>query len=158
MYRYYLAILTTWKHILILLSNYSILSMCALFGPETVMDVCGCVFAIGQEPKPQGFNRSSHLGIHKQTNTYWSITRSETVFYHFKLAESGNYEAFVVVHYCQLHLIQPQILTNKPDKVTIITSCCRDTQLILAALHRHTPQSGIFRIKQMLALCYYLNP
>ena len=65
---------------------------------------------------PSG-NRSSHLGIHKQTNACWSIHRSQTVFIHFKIsikyAESGNYEAFVVVHCYQLQLIQPQILTNK---------------------------------------------
>ena len=35
-----------------------------------------------------------------------------------KYAESGNYEAFVVVHYCQLQLIQPQILTNKQERET----------------------------------------
>ena len=29
-------------------------------------------------------NRSSHLGIHKQANTCWSIPISQTVFYHFK--------------------------------------------------------------------------
>ena len=34
-----------------------------------------------------------------------------------KSAESGNYEAFVVVHYFQLQLIRPQILYNKQDKV-----------------------------------------
>ena len=33
-----------------------------------------------------------------------------------KSAES--YEAFVVVLYCQFYLVQPQILTNKQDKVT----------------------------------------
>ena len=43
-----------------------------------------------------------------------------------KPTESGNYKAFVVVHFCQLHLIQPQIITNKQDKVIIITSFCRD--------------------------------
>ena len=37
-----------------------------------------------------------------------------------KSADSGNYEAFFVVHFCQLQLIQPQILTNKLDRVTII--------------------------------------
>ena len=30
-------------------------------------------------------HRSSHLGIHKQTNACWSIPRSQTVFYHFKI-------------------------------------------------------------------------
>ena len=30
-------------------------------------------------------NLSSHLGIHKQTNACWSIPRSQTVFYHFKI-------------------------------------------------------------------------
>ena len=42
-------------------------------------------------------NQSSHLGIHKQRNDCWSIPRSLTVSYHFKIsrrsAESGNYEA-----------------------------------------------------------------
>ena len=51
-------------------------------------------------------NRSSHLGIHKQTNACWSIPRSQTVFYQFKIcrrsAESGNYEAFVLVDCWQL--------------------------------------------------------
>ena len=40
----------------------------------------------------------------------------------YQSAESGNYEAFVVVHYCQLQLMQPQILTNKHNRVTTITS------------------------------------
>ena len=30
-------------------------------------------------------NRSSHLGIHKQRNACWSIPRSQTVLYHFKI-------------------------------------------------------------------------
>ena len=30
-------------------------------------------------------NRSSHLGIHKQTNACWSLPRSQTVFYHLKI-------------------------------------------------------------------------
>ena len=30
-------------------------------------------------------NRSSHLGINKQTNAFWSIPRSQTVFHHFKI-------------------------------------------------------------------------
>ena len=55
-------------------------------------------------------NRSSHLGIHKQMNACWSISKSQTVFFHFKIciryAESGNYEAFVVVQCCQFQLIQ----------------------------------------------------
>ena len=37
-----------------------------------------------------------------------------------KSAESGNYEAFVVVHFGQLQLFQPQTLTIKLDRVTII--------------------------------------
>ena len=71
-----------------------------------------------------------------------------------KSAESGNYEAFVVVHYCQLQLIQPQILTNIQDGVTIITSFHSDTQLLLAALQRNSPLSVLLCIKKMLALCY----
>ena len=71
--------------------------------------------------------------------------------------DSGNYEAFVLVLYCQLYLIQPQILTHKQDRVTIITSFCKDSQLLLAAFQRNTPQSVLLGIKQMLALCYYLN-
>ena len=39
-----------------------------------------------------------------------------------KSAISGNYEAFVVVLYRQVHLIQPQILTNKQDRVSLIKS------------------------------------
>ena len=30
-------------------------------------------------------NRSSHLGIHKQTNAYCIIPRSQTIFFHFKI-------------------------------------------------------------------------
>ena len=30
-------------------------------------------------------NQSNHLGIHKQTNACWSIPRSQTVFYYFKI-------------------------------------------------------------------------
>ena len=33
-------------------------------------------------------NRSSHLGIHKQTNACLSIPRSQTVFYHFKICRN----------------------------------------------------------------------
>ena len=54
-------------------------------------------------------NRSSHLGIHKQTNACWSIPRSQTMFIHFKIciryAESGNYKAFVVIHFSLLSII-----------------------------------------------------
>ena len=32
-----------------------------------------------------GVNRSSHLGIHNQTNACWSIPRSQMVFYHFNI-------------------------------------------------------------------------
>ena len=32
-----------------------------------------------------GVNRSIHQGIHKQTNAFWSIPKSQTVFYHFKI-------------------------------------------------------------------------
>ena len=98
-------------------------------------------------------NRSSHLGIHKQTNACWSIPRSQTVFYHFKIcrrsAESGNYEAFVLVDCWQLRLIQPQILTNKHDIVTITTSSGTDFQLPLASLQKNTPWSVLLVIKQM---------
>ena len=38
-----------------------------------------------------------------------------------KSAESRDYEAFVVVLQCQLKLFQLLILTNKQDRVTIIT-------------------------------------
>ena len=37
-------------------------------------------------------------------------------------ANSGNYEASVVVLYCQLYLTQRQIQTNKLDGVITITS------------------------------------
>ena len=49
---------------------------------------------------------------------YLDPGRSSTTL---KSAEIGIYEDFVVVLYCQLHLIQPQILTSKQDRVTIIT-------------------------------------
>ena len=58
-----------------------------------------------------------------------------------KAAESGNYEDFVVVQFCQLHLIQPHILTNKLDRVTIIARYLSDSELVLAALQRNTPRS-----------------
>ena len=45
----------------------------------------------------------------------WSSTPSKSV-------ESGNYEACVVVLYCQVHLFKPQFLTNKQDRVTIFIS------------------------------------
>ena len=57
-----------------------------------------------------------------------------------KSKESGNYEAFVVVHFCQLQLIHPQILTNKLDRVTIIAIFKSDSQLLLATLQRNTPR------------------
>ena len=44
-----------------------------------------------------------------------------------KCAESGNYQAFVVVHCCQFQLIHPQILTNKLDRVTSNTSFWSDS-------------------------------
>ena len=66
-----------------------------------------------------------------------------------KSVENGNYEAFVVVLYCQVHLIQPQILTNKQDIVTITTSSDSGFQLPLAALQKNTPGSVLLGIKQM---------
>ena len=75
-----------------------------------------------------------------------------------KSAEGGNYGAFVVIHYYQLHLIQPKNPTNKQDGVTIITNFLSDSELPLAALQRNTPQIVLLGIKQMLALCYYLHP
>ena len=67
------------------------------------------------------------------------------VFIHFKTvgrsAESGNYEAFIVVQYYQFQLIQPLILTNKHDMVTFTTSSCINSQLILAALQKNTTWS-----------------
>ena len=45
-------------------------------------------------------NQSSHLGMHKQTNAFWSIPRAQMFFYYLKIckrsAESENYEAFVL--------------------------------------------------------------
>ena len=40
-------------------------------------------------------NRSSHLGIHKQTNACWSIPRSQTVFYHFKIGKKWELSSLV---------------------------------------------------------------
>ena len=68
-----------------------------------------------------------------------------------KSAESGKYEAFVVVHNCQLQLIQPHILTKKEDRVTIIARFSRDAQLLLAVLQRNTPRSVLLGLKQILA-------
>ena len=63
-----------------------------------------------------------------------------------KSAESGNYEAFIVIHRCQLQLMQPQILTYKHDRVTITTSFHSDSQLLLPALQKNTPgHPPIFR-------------
>ena len=62
-----------------------------------------------------------------------------------KSEESGNYEAFVVDHCCQLLIIQPQILgnqTNKPDRETVSTTFPGDYQLLLSALQKNT--SGCF--------------
>ena len=97
-------------------------------------------------------NWSSHLGIHKQTIACWSIPRSQTVYYHFKIcrrsAESGNYEAFVLVDCWQLQHIKPQILTNHHD-ITITTSSSINFQLHLAALQKNTPRSVLLGKKQM---------
>ena len=64
-----------------------------------------------------------------------------------KSAEGGNYGAFIVIHYYQLHLIQPKNPTNKQDGVTIITSFWSDYQWLLAALQRNTPRSILLGIK-----------
>ena len=57
--------------------------VCSLVLPDHLQGA-----ASGQFPLPPLLhlcpNRSSHLGIHKQTNDCWSIPRSQTVFYHFK--------------------------------------------------------------------------
>ena len=74
--------------------------------PYTDEQVQHCEEQISSVQCDVEYNRSSHLGIHKQTNACWSTPRSQTVFYHFKIcrssAESGNYEAFVLVDYWQL--------------------------------------------------------
>ena len=63
-----------------------------------------------------------------------------------KSAESGNYEAFIVIHRCQLQLMQPQILTYKHDRITITTSFHSNSQLLLPALQKNTPgHPPIFR-------------
>ena len=66
-----------------------------------------------------------------------------------KFAESGTYEAFVVVQCSQLQLIQPQIITNKHDRVTFTTSSRINFQFLLAALQKNTPGSVLLGIKQM---------
>ena len=43
-----------------------------------------CLFQWGSLVSKQ----SSHLGIHKQTNACWSIPRSQTDFYHFKICRN----------------------------------------------------------------------
>ena len=61
-----------------------------------------------------------------------------------KALESGNYEAIVAVHCCQLQLIQPHIpssQTDKQDRVTIKTSFPGDSQLLLTALQEITSGS-----------------
>ena len=42
-----------------------------------------CLFPMAINPEVT--NRSSHLGIHKQTNACWSIPRSQTVLIHLKM-------------------------------------------------------------------------
>ena len=67
----------------------------------------GC--QVSGQDVPTGGNRSSQLGINKQTNACWSLPKSQTVFIHFKTciryAENGNCEAFVVVHCCNFQVI-----------------------------------------------------
>ena len=62
----------------------------------------------------QWVNQSIYLGIRKQTNAFWSMPTSQTVFIYFKIciryAESGNYEAFVVVQ-CPM-LVRPSAGTD----------------------------------------------
>ena len=58
-----------------------------------------------QEPLPRS-NRSTHLGIHKQTNACWSIPRSQTVFIHFKVCRMFicfTVTIFLIMTCYQLH-------------------------------------------------------
>jgi hypothetical protein len=48
-------------------------------------------------------NWSSHLGIHKQTNACWSITRSQTVFYHLKICRKWELWSLCYGHLLQCH-------------------------------------------------------
>ena len=66
-----------------------------------------------------------------------------------RYAESGNYEDFVLVYCCQLQFVQAQILTNKHDRVTIITTSGSNYQLLVAAPQKITPGSVLLGIKQM---------
>ena len=56
----------------------------------------------------------------------------------------------LLTHYCYLHFIQAQTLTNKQYGAIIIKGFWRDSQLLLAALLRNPPQSFLLGIKQML--------
>ena len=116
------------------------------------------VSVVSPTPRPWGqarsdCDRSSHLGIHKQTNACWSIPRSQTVFIHYKIcrryAESWNFEAFVIVHCCQLRLIQPLILTNKHNRFTITTTSSSNYQLFMTAPQKNTPGSVLLDINRM---------
>ena len=75
-------------------------------------------------------------------------------FYVF--SRKWKYETFVVVQCCQRQLIQPQIGTNKHDRVTFTTSSCINFQLLLAALKRNSPWSVLLRINQMPCICAFI--
>ena len=56
-------------------------------------------------------------GLHLPT--VWRLSIDLVIYVYTNkqmIAESGNYEAFVEVLYCQLYLIQPPIITNKQKK------------------------------------------
>ena len=55
-------------------------------------------------------------------------------------------------------VISGDILTNKKDRVTSITSLWSDSQLPSSALQRNTPWIVLLGIVQMHALCYNINP
>ena len=67
-----------------------------------------------------------------------------------KSAESGNYEAFVVFHYCQLQLIQLQIIANIQDRVTLelLPRKFRGRGALWAILGSHAMPTSCFKIAQ----------
>ena len=107
-------------------------------------------------------NWSSHLGIHKQLNTCWSIPRSQTVFIHFKIcrrsAESGNYETFVAVHCYHLQFIKPPIRTNKHDESQSTPAFAVTFSCFWQLFRIFTPVSVFLCIQQMPSIVLLSYP
>ena len=66
--------------------------------------------------------------------------------------KKGNYEASVMVYWCQ-----PQILTNKHDRVTITTTSSIYYQLLLTTLQKRTHGSVLHGIRQMTCIVLTLD-